>query len=91
MAIREPIAELTLSAVSIADDMGFIALRDLSGVMRNKPHDSYRVIGGHMMTALSARWGLGADLYRETGDADVGVERVVIRDHNLVEDLLGLG
>jgi len=91
MAFSEPIAELTLSAVSNADDMGFIALHDLSGVMESKPDDSYRVIGGHMMTALSARWGLGADLYRETGDADIGVERVVIRDHHLVEDLLGLG
>jgi hypothetical protein len=65
MASREPLTELTLSPASIADDMSFVVLHDLSVVMRDKPHDAYRVIGGHMMTALCARWRLGADLYRE--------------------------
>lgn len=91
MASRAPLTDLTLSAVSAADDMGFVALHDLSRVMSTKPQNSYRVIGGHMMTALAARWNLGADLYRETGDADVGVPPVAIRDQNLVEDLLALG
>ena len=91
MASRTPLTDLTLSAVSTADEMGFVALHDLSCAMSDKPRDSYRVIGGHMMTALAARWGLGADLYRETGDADVGVPPVTIRDQNLVEDLLALG
>ena len=44
-----------------------------------------------MVTALVARWSLGADLYRETGDTDLGVPPVVVRDHHLIERLQEAG
>jgi hypothetical protein len=91
VATDEPLTSLQLEATSLADEMGFVALSDLSQIMRAQPSDSYRIIGGHMMTALSHRWRLGADLYRETGDADIGVPPVTIRERDLVSDLLGLG
>ena len=56
---RPPLNRLVLSAGSVADDVGFVALSDLSRVMGK---DSYRIIGGHMVMMLVARWMLGADL-----------------------------
>ncbi len=53
----------------MADDVGFVALRDLGRVMAG---DNYRIIGGHMVMMLVARWALGADLYRQTQDTDLG-------------------
>jgi hypothetical protein len=44
-----------------------------------------------MVTLLAARWGLGPDLYRETGDADLGVPPVVVRDHRLPDRLKARG
>lgn len=43
-----------------------------------------------MVTALVARWQLGADLYRETGDTDLGIAPVVVRDGHLIERLRDL-
>jgi hypothetical protein len=50
-----------LAAASVADDLGYIALADLSRVVGEVTTD-YRVIGGHMITVLAARWRLGAEL-----------------------------
>lgn len=83
-----PLNDLALVATSVADDVGFVALNDLSNVMAD---DSYRVIGGHMVTALVARWDLGRDLYRETQDADLGVPPVAVKDAVLVDRLLDYG
>lgn len=44
-----------------------------------------------MVTALVARWRLGAELYRETGDTDLGVPPIVVRDHQLIKRLRDLG
>jgi hypothetical protein len=86
-----PLTDLRLSATSVADDLGFVALADLSRALHASPPADYRIIGGHMMTALVARWELGADLYRQTGDADLGVSPRVIQSLGLVDRLLGLG
>jgi hypothetical protein len=43
-----------------------------------------------MVTVLAARWRLGHELYRETGDVDLGIPPVVARDHNLVSRLKDL-
>ena len=48
------------------------------------------MIGGHMVTVLAARWQLGHDLYQETGDVDLGIPPLVVRDHNLVSRLKDL-
>jgi hypothetical protein len=39
---------------------------------------------------LAARWRLGARLYRETGDVDLGVPPIVARDHDVVGRLKNL-
>lgn len=44
-----------------------------------------------MVTALVARWGLGNELYRETGDADLGVPPILVRERQLIERLTDLG
>jgi hypothetical protein len=44
-----------------------------------------------MVTALVARWQLGADLYRETGDTDLGVPPVVVREEGLIGRLIERG
>jgi hypothetical protein len=55
------------------------------------PKATHRVIGGHMVTTLVGRWQLGAELYRETADTDVGVPPAVVRDHHLPDRLRDLG
>lgn len=90
MAADPPLSRLVLAATSVADDLGYVALSDLSNVLSSEG-SGYRIIGGHMVTALVARWRLGADLYRETGDTDLGVPPVVVRNHHLVERLLEAG
>jgi hypothetical protein len=91
MVAQTPLNRVVLTAASVADDVGFVALDDLKRVLGSDVGTDYRVIGGHMVTALVARWQLGAELYRETGDTDLGVPPVVIRDHDVVERLRGLG
>lgn len=89
MATGTPLTRIVLSAASVADDLGYVALADVARVIGDPP-DDYRVIGGHMVTVLAARWQLGDELYRETGDVDLGVPPVVATDHNLVNRIKDL-
>lgn len=91
MAAEAPLNRLVLGAASVADDLGYVALADLGRALGPDVGTNYRVIGGHMVTALVARWQLGAELYRETGDTDLGVPPVIVRDHHVVERLMDLG
>jgi hypothetical protein len=86
MATSTPLTRLALSASSVADDLGYVALSDLSEALRGLAAD-YRVIGGHMVTMLAARWQFGAGLYRETGDVDLGIPPIVARDQHVVSRL----
>jgi hypothetical protein len=86
MASQPPLDQLTLFATSLADDLSFVALADLSTALSNASSD-YRVIGGHMMTGLVARWRLGAELYRATGDTDFGAPPIVLRELDLADRL----
>lgn len=61
------------------------ALADIADLLGSQ---DYRVIGGHMVTLLVARWGLGPDLYRATGDTDLGVPPVVVNDSSLIDALI---
>ena len=72
MATDPPLNNVTLGASSVADDLGYVALYDLAQALDGVTTD-FRVIGGHMVTMLAARWQLGAGLYRETGDVDLGI------------------
>jgi hypothetical protein len=89
MAADAPLSTLALGATSVADDLGYVALHDLAVALEDVTAD-YRVIGGHMVTMLAARWQLGASLYRETGDVDLGIPPVVARDQRVVSRLKGV-
>jgi hypothetical protein len=86
MAAGTPLTSLALGASSVADDLGYVALSDLARALGDIAEE-YRVIGGHMVTMLAARWQLGASLYRETGDVDLGIPPIVARDQRLVSRL----
>lgn len=86
MAAGTPLTSLALGASSVADDLGYVALNDLAEVLADIAAD-YRVIGGHMVTMLAARWRLGAGLYRETGDVDLGIPPIVARDQHVASRL----
>jgi hypothetical protein len=58
MAAGAPLTNLALGASSVADDLGYVALNDLAVALGDIAAD-YRVIGGHMVTMLAARWQLG--------------------------------
>jgi len=90
MAGGKPLSRLVLAAGSVADDLGYVALADLSQVMGGDAAE-YRIIGGHTVTMLAVRWRLGAELYRETGDVDLGIPPVVVRDRRLADRLKALG
>lgn len=49
--------------------------------------DHVRLIGGQMITLHAYRWGLGAALFRETKDADVGITEAIARDEGIVARL----
>ena len=85
---RPPLNRLVLSAGSVADDVGFVALRDLGRVVAG---DNYRIIGGHMVMMLVARWALGPDLYRQTQDTDLGVPPTAVANPVIIDRLTALG
>jgi hypothetical protein len=89
MAAGAPLTRLTLGAASVTDDLGYVALSDLARALRDIAADC-RVIGGHMVTVLAARWRLGQELYRETGDVDLGIPPIVARDHHVAGRLKDL-
>ena len=57
MATR-PLNHLVLAAGSVADDLSYVALADISRLLGTTT--DYRVIGGLMVTALAYRWNLGS-------------------------------
>jgi hypothetical protein len=85
-----PLNRITLAAGSVADDLGYVALADIARVLDTQTAD-YRIIGGLMVTALACRWDLGASLYRETLDADLGVPPIVARDLDIPARLKAAG
>lgn len=86
----EPLNRIVLAARSVADDLSYVALADIAGVLNTRTTE-YRIIGGLMVTTLAARWDLGARLYRETLDADLGVPPLVLRDLDLADRLKAAG
>ncbi len=85
MAPDVPLSHLVLAATSIADDLGFVAMADLSTALTEIDDVESRLIGGHMVTLLVQRWALGRELYRETQDTDVGIHPIAVKDGRLIE------
>lgn len=52
MAADPPLNRLVLSAASVADDLGYVALADRGQALGEVTAD-YRIIGGHMVTMLA--------------------------------------
>jgi hypothetical protein len=73
MDSKQPRNKLRLKARSVAEDLGFVALADVSTALETAAVGSYRLIGGHMVTLLVYRWSLAAELLRDTADADLGI------------------
>ncbi len=57
MAANAPLSRIVLAARSVADDLDYVALADISGALEAKT-DDYRIIGGQTVTALVAGWDL---------------------------------
>lgn len=86
-----PLTHLVLSAGSVAQDLAFVALRDVDELFFRAEEPQAMLIGGQMVTLHAYRWGLGADLYRESRDADTGVTLVGLEDHTLLSRIEGRG
>lgn len=82
-----PLTRLDLTATSIAEELGFVALADIAAVAGDEPR--HRIIGGHMVFLHVLRWRLS--LFRETADADLGVVPAAVRTPELNERLHSLG
>jgi len=86
-----PLNELTFTAGSLAQDLAFVALADASLLFFQDDAPLGLLVGGQMVTLHAYRWGIGAELYRESLDTDMGVPPVVLRDESLGDRLAELG
>jgi hypothetical protein len=86
-----PESRLNVGSASLAEDLSFLALRDVAEVVTNQGIDAARIIGGHMVTLHVYRYALGNELHRATADADLGVTPVAVRQAGVIEALEGLG
>lgn len=91
MATQPPLSQLTLVATSVAEDLSFVALDEISKLRIDGQLLDFRLIGGHMVSLHVLRWQLGRELYRETLDADVGVLPVIVKSTNLLDQIRTLG
>lgn len=87
----QPLSRLILAASSIAEDLSFVALDDISRIRVNGKRLDFRLIGGQMVSLHVQRWQLGRELYRETQDADIGVLPITVRTTDLLERIRNLG
>ncbi len=85
--MREP---LTLMSASRAEDGAYLALADVA-TTAGETNTEYRVIGGHMVTLHMARHPFAALVARQTADADVGLEPLVLAASGMIDALGSLG
>lgn len=91
MATQQPLGRLILAAPSVAEDLGFVALADISSIRKGDESFEFRLIGGQMVSLHVQRWQLGRELYRETQDADVGVLPITVKTTDLLDQIRSLG
>lgn len=91
MAAQLPLSRLVLSATSVAEDLSFVALHEISKIQVDGRLLDFRLIGGHMVALHVQRWQLGRELYRETLDADVGVLPLTVTNTDLLDQIRSLG
>ncbi|MBO1741346.1 hypothetical protein [Leifsonia sp. TF02-11] len=78
-----------LIATSDEDDAAFLALDDLVGILTK--YDGTAVIGGHMVSLLTATFPAHGLIDRRTGDADAGIPVTLAASGALHADLLAAG
>lgn len=81
-----PLNHLDLVSASLAEDLGYVALGDLSIVLSDV---NSRLIGGHTVSLHGYRWGL--DIYRETLDVDIDLAPVAVVEMGISARLRALG
>jgi hypothetical protein len=81
--------EAFLVAVSAADDAAFLALRDLSETLGDE--EDTGIIGGHMVSLLTAGFPSPGLVARRTNDADGGIPKALARSGEIHERLLARG
>ena len=91
MAGPEPLSRLVLAATSVADDLGFVAVADLAGIIGSAGSTNYRVIGGHMVSALLLGGSSELSSIERRVTFDLGVPPIAVREHALIERLADLG
>lgn len=79
-----------LSSTSRAEDMGFLAVRDVAAVT-NEIGADYRLVGGQMVSHLVHAYAVENVPARETADADLGATGEVVSRPDLVEALRARG
>ncbi|HVB54684.1 MAG TPA: hypothetical protein VNF24_10915 [Candidatus Acidoferrales bacterium] len=88
MADRAPLSHVVVAASSAAEDVGFVALSDMSAAVSMVGTTDDRLIGGHMVEFHVLRYEL--DLHRQTNDVDLGVPLAAV-NQTLVAALERLG
>lgn len=83
------LTEVKLAASSVAEELGYIALSDVSTIRIDGSPLDFRLIGGQMVALHAQRWEM--DLPRLTQDADIALQPVTIRTTNVLEQLRNLG
>jgi hypothetical protein len=83
-------AGVVLPSTSRAQDLGYLALKDVDAITSGFEAD-YRLVGGHMVALLIAAHDVIDAPERETADADLGADFEVVADPRLPEGLKVLG
>lgn len=77
-------------SASRAEDGAYLALADVATTAA-ATRTEYRVVGGHMVALHMARHPSAGLLARQTADADVGLEPLVLASSGMVDALYGMG
>ncbi|MDR1189793.1 MAG: hypothetical protein LBK95_20465 [Bifidobacteriaceae bacterium] len=81
---------IELRSASRAEDSSYHAIKDAAAVAAKIGAD-YRLVGGHMVSLLVAKYQVTGVPTRETADADLGAASPVVADPSLPQALRGLG
>lgn len=81
---------LVITSTARAEDGAYLAMADVAEATAATGAD-YRLIGGHMVTAHTARHDLRNLPLRQTADADLGLHAQVLAASGLVDALAGRG
>lgn len=88
-SLEREMVDAYLISTSAADDAAFVALRDLSQALGDD--DETGVIGGHMVSLLTAAFPSPGFVARRTNDADGGIPLALARSGEVHDRLINRG